>query len=69
MCSYCSIDCILTFPKTPLHVACRTGHPEAVRILLEHPNIDVSIKNAKGQTALDLCKDDECRQHMLKKKQ
>lgn len=38
---------------TPLHLAVLWGHPEIVRILLNH-GADPSIRNMQGQTALEI---------------
>ena len=37
---------------SPLHVACKVGNVEACKILLEHKDCDVDLKNGLGNTAL-----------------
>eukprot|EP01117_Protostelium_nocturnum_P003102 TRINITY_DN14052_c0_g1_i1.p1 TRINITY_DN14052_c0_g1~~TRINITY_DN14052_c0_g1_i1.p1 ORF type:complete len:167 (-),score=33.28 TRINITY_DN14052_c0_g1_i1:140-640(-) len=37
--------------QTPLHIAYRHGKGEYVKLLLEHPKIDVSLKDEEGKTA------------------
>ena len=39
--------------ETPMHLACSTGKTDVVEILLKH-GADKTIKNALGQTALDI---------------
>lgn len=42
------------FPTTPLHLACRFGHPDVVRLLLSS-GANPRILSAEGETALELC--------------
>jgi len=39
---------------TPLHRACRFGHVQVVKVLLEHPVIDVNAGNAGRATPLNI---------------
>lgn len=43
--------------NTPLHVAALNGYTEIVRLLLEQPGIDKTIKNNDGKIALDLAQE------------
>ena len=43
------------FGDTPLHWSARWGEMECVKLLLSHPDIDVTIKNYDGKTAEDVC--------------
>ena len=43
--------------KTALHIASWRGHANLVALLLEHPNIDISIKEKNGKTALDMARE------------
>ena len=36
--------------KTSLHVAAHRGHVEIVRLLLQHPKIDITVQNENGDT-------------------
>jgi len=38
--------------KTPLHVACRTGSPYLIAVLLRHPAIEVNRRNKFGATPI-----------------
>jgi ankyrin repeat protein len=50
--------------NTPLHLAAQLGRDSIVRQLLEQPNIDDSIANYRGQTALDLARTPEIFQQL-----
>ena len=50
---------------SPLHLACWGGHPECVKLLLES-GADPLLKNKAGDTARDLCKDDESASLIIK---
>ena len=41
----------------PLHIAALNGYTEIVKLLLAQPNIDKTIKNKEGKTALDTAKE------------
>ncbi len=43
-----------TYGNTPLHLACYNGQGEAVRVLLENPDIDINAVNDMGVTALHM---------------
>lgn len=43
--------------ETALMRAVRRGDLSSVKYILQHPNVDVNIKNSKGRTALDLAKE------------
>ena len=43
--------------NTPLHIAALNGYTEIVKLLLAQPNIDKTIKNKEGKTALDTAKE------------
>lgn len=43
------------FEETALHWASRWGETECVKVLLSHPDIDVTLKNHAGKTAEDVC--------------
>lgn len=45
--------------NTPLHIASQLGRDSVVQALLAHPQIDDSIANYRGQTALDLARTPE----------
>ena len=38
---------------TPIHLASFFGHEAVVRMLLAHPDLDLSVKNLRGLAALD----------------
>ncbi|KAG9402657.1 hypothetical protein AC1031_007265 [Aphanomyces cochlioides] len=40
--------------NTALLIAVRENHPKIVESLLEHPEIDISLENKEGLTAMDL---------------
>ena len=40
--------------STPLHFAARRGNDEIVKVLLEHPEVDVNEKDSFGKTALHM---------------
>ena len=40
--------------STPLHFAARRGNHEIVKVLLEHPKVNVDGKDSSGKTALHL---------------
>jgi ankyrin repeat protein len=46
--------------NTPLHRAAIAGRHDIVDYLLKEDNIDDTIRNGVGKTALDLCKTKEC---------
>lgn len=50
--------------NTPLHLAAQLGRDSIVRQLLERPNIDDSIPNYRGQTALELARTPEIFQQL-----
>lgn len=39
---------------TPLHWACRAGHEEVVKVLLNYEETDITLRDAKGHTAHDI---------------
>ena len=43
--------------NTPLHVAALNGQTEIVKLLLEQPGLDTTIKNNEGKTAFDLAQE------------
>ena len=43
--------------NTLLHLAAKMGDPEVVDFLLEHANVDPNLKNARGQTAWEIARD------------
>ncbi|KAI8073501.1 uncharacterized protein B0P05DRAFT_573039 [Gilbertella persicaria] len=52
--------------NTPLHFAAEFGGvPEVVEVLILEGNADLSLKNKKGLTPLDVCKSDELKKKML----
>ncbi|KAF1968395.1 hypothetical protein BU23DRAFT_541385 [Bimuria novae-zelandiae CBS 107.79] len=46
---------------TPLMVASKYGRTELVRVLFQDPRVDLSVKDVRGLTAVELAKDDEVR--------
>eukprot|EP00761_Pharyngomonas_kirbyi_P014139 gb/GECH01014169.1/.p1 GENE.gb/GECH01014169.1/~~gb/GECH01014169.1/.p1 ORF type:complete len:544 (+),score=114.56 gb/GECH01014169.1/:1-1632(+) len=46
---------------TVLHVACRNNHKDMVQALLTCPNIELDLKNNKGETPFDCTSDPEIR--------
>lgn len=42
------------FPTTPLHLACKFGHADVIRILLQN-GANPRILSAQGETAVELC--------------
>lgn len=46
---------------TPLMVASKYGRTDLVRVLFQDPRVDLSIKDVRGLTAVELAKDDEVR--------
>nr|CAB3267273.1 transient receptor potential cation channel subfamily A member 1 homolog [Phallusia mammillata] len=53
-----SIDAKDKYRETPLHLACRAGHPEVVRVLLEG-KADVTLRCISGWNALDFAIESE----------
>ena len=43
--------------NTPLHVAALNGQTEIVKLLLEQPGLDTTLKNNEGKTARDLAQE------------
>lgn len=50
---YDDIDVTNDHGNTPIHNAVRKGHTKVVKVLLEN-GADLSIKNVKGKTPIDL---------------
>ncbi|KAF2690954.1 hypothetical protein K458DRAFT_355306 [Lentithecium fluviatile CBS 122367] len=46
---------------TPLMVASKYGRTDLVRVLFQDPRVDLSVKDVRGLTAVELAKDDEVR--------
>lgn len=46
---------------TPLMVASKYGRTEMVRVLYQDPRVDLSFRDARGLTAVELAKDDDIR--------
>jgi len=46
---------------TPLMVASKYGRTDLVRVLFQDPRVDISVKDIRGLTAVELAKDDEVR--------
>jgi hypothetical protein len=46
---------------TPLMVASKYGRTDMVRVLYQDPRVDLSFRDARGLTAVELAKDDEVR--------
>ncbi|KAL5419359.1 hypothetical protein PMIN03_000549 [Paraphaeosphaeria minitans] len=46
---------------TPLMVASKYGRTELVRVLFQDPRVDLSVRDVRGLTAVELAKDDEVR--------
>ncbi|KAF2131756.1 hypothetical protein P153DRAFT_429982 [Dothidotthia symphoricarpi CBS 119687] len=46
---------------TPLMVASKYGRTDMVRVLFQDPRVDLSFKDARGLTAVELAKDDDVR--------
>lgn len=46
---------------TPLMVASKYGRTDLVRVLYQDPRVDLSFKDARGLTAVELAKDDDVR--------
>lgn len=59
----CDSDVNATNDKqfTPLMVASKYGRTELVRVLFQDPRVDLSAKDVRGLTAVELAKDDEVR--------
>uniref|UniRef100_A0A8D8Q1C1 Oxysterol-binding protein-related protein 1 n=1 Tax=Cacopsylla melanoneura TaxID=428564 RepID=A0A8D8Q1C1_9HEMI len=56
-----NINCVDVQGNTALHCAAYRGHKEAAILLLQN-GINTSIKNSRGQSALDLAKDEHTKQ-------
>lgn len=50
------IDPIDRVKTTPLHLACKRGHPECVKLLVQK-GADVNIRNSDGFNCMDLAID------------
>ena len=46
---------------TPLMVASKYGRTDMVRVLFQDPRVDLSVRDARGLTAVELAKDDDVR--------
>lgn len=59
----CDSDANATNEKqfTPLMVASKYGRTDMVRVLFQDPRVDLSIRDARGLTAVELAKDDDVR--------
>ncbi|KAJ4380812.1 hypothetical protein N0V86_004174 [Didymella sp. IMI 355093] len=59
----CDSDANATNDKhfTPLMVASKYGRTEMVRVLFQDPRVDLSVRDARGLTAVELAKDDDVR--------
>lgn len=50
--------------NTPLHIAASLGRAHLVKTLLEHPDIDDTVANHHGKTALDVARTPDVFQHL-----
>ncbi|KAL1653442.1 hypothetical protein SLS61_003952 [Didymella pomorum] len=59
----CDSDANATNDKhfTPLMVASKYGRTDMVRVLFQDPRVDLSVRDARGLTAVELAKDDDVR--------
>lgn len=59
----CDTDVNATNDKqfTPLMVASKYGRTDMVRVLFQDPRVDLSFRDARGLTAVELAKDDDVR--------
>jgi len=46
------------FKQTALHIAADAGNLKAVKLLIDHAEADISIKNFEGKTPLEVAKDE-----------
>jgi ankyrin repeat protein len=46
------VNVVDKFGITPLHLACQVGNNEAVNLLVDHPDIDLTAKDVHGDTPL-----------------
>ncbi|KAJ4367568.1 hypothetical protein N0V83_007152 [Neocucurbitaria cava] len=60
---HCDSDANATNDRqfTPLMVASKYGRTEMVRVLFQDPRVDLSFRDARGLTAVELAKDDDIR--------
>jgi ankyrin repeat protein len=48
--------------QTPLHYACSVGHTEVIKILLSQDDIDITLKDSDGKTAMDTIEDNHIKE-------
>jgi len=53
-------DELFELARTPMHIAALEGHAEVIRVLVE-AGASLTVRDADGNTPLDLAEDEECR--------
>lgn len=46
------LSCVITIKSTPLMLACKNGHANTAKVLLNNDNINVDISNSNGYNCL-----------------
>ena len=51
-CVMFSLPCVIAVKNTPLMLACKNGHANTAKVLLNNDNINVGISNSNGYNCL-----------------